>query len=74
MAEEKEKAVKKQTAQPTKYPASEIAAAADKLFEKKYTKSLVLTALRSKGLEAVTIEEAQKMVKEFANQKVSEEH
>lgn len=68
MAEEAQTA----TAVPTKYPAREIAEATGRLFKKKYTKALVLTALQIKGLQEATLDEAEKAVKQFANRKVGE--
>lgn len=52
------------------YPITEIVAATEKLFGGKYKKALVLAALRNAKVESVSLDEAIKIVHNFANTKV----
>lgn len=52
------------------YTKAEIVAATQKLFGKKYTPALVEAALKSSKAEKFTVDEAKKIVEEFAEQKI----
>lgn len=53
------------------YSISEIVAAADKVFDGKYTRALILAALRFNNAEdSITITQAKKYVESFASRKV----
>lgn len=52
------------------YTKTEIVAATQKLFGKKYTPALVEAALKSSKSEKFTVDEAKKIVEEFAEQKI----
>lgn len=52
------------------YSKAEIVAATQKLFGKKYTQALVEAALKSSKAEKFSVEEAKKIVEEFANKKI----
>ena len=52
------------------YTKAEIVAATTKLFGKKYTPALVEAALKSSKAEKFSVDEAKKIVEEFANKKI----
>ncbi len=52
------------------YPVSDIVAATEKLFNGQYKNALVLAALRNAKVESVSLDEAIKIVHNFANTKV----
>lgn len=52
------------------YPVADIVAATEKLFGGKYKKALVLAALKNAKVESVSLDEAIKIVHNFANVKV----
>lgn len=54
----------------TLYPVSEIVAATEKLFGGKYKNALVLAALRNAKVENVSLDDAIKIVHNFANTRV----
>lgn len=70
--EDTEKAVKaavQQTASPV-YSVDELARAADKVFGKGTSPYVVRAALRMKGVESATVDDAKKLVEAFAHKEV----